>query len=162
MAHDEAIQRALELIKAGNKEEARSVLQDLLRQDRDNLAGWQGMARLAKDKKEAIFCLRQILRLKPGDAWASQQLDKLEGKEAEPAPPPEPALPEPPEPAVPEPSDDFGLPPLMRSEEAADSGLPDFMRATLPAEDSGLPDFMRSAPPADESGLPPLMRSEPP
>ncbi len=171
MAHDEAIQHALELIKAGNKEEARSVLQDLLRRDRDNLAGWQGMARLAMDRQEAAFCLKQILRLKPGDAWASQQIEKLEAKAAEPEPPPEPASPEP---AAPEPPADSGLPPLMRSEPPAESGLPDFMQAAPPADsglpplmsseppaESGLPDFIQAAPPAD-SGLPPLMSSEPP
>ncbi|MBN1119454.1 MAG: tetratricopeptide repeat protein [Anaerolineae bacterium] len=78
MSHDEAIQRAVALIKTGDRDGARQVLQDLLRQDRDNLAGWQGMARLANDEKEAIFCLKQILRLDPGNQWATEQLARLE------------------------------------------------------------------------------------
>ncbi len=78
MSQDEAIQRAVALIKAGDKDGARQVLQDLLRQDRDNLAGWQGMARLANDEKEALFCLKQILRLDPGNRWATGQLARIE------------------------------------------------------------------------------------
>ncbi len=78
MPQDEAIQRAVALIKAGDRDAAREVLQDLLRRDRDHLAGWQGMARLAKDENEALFCLKQILRLDPGNRWATEQLARLE------------------------------------------------------------------------------------
>jgi tetratricopeptide (TPR) repeat protein len=78
MSQDEAIQRAVALIKAGDRDGAREALQDLLRRDRDHLAGWQGMARLAKDENEALFCLKQILRLDPGNQWATEQVARIE------------------------------------------------------------------------------------
>ena len=69
------IQRAVELAREGDAEQARGILQQILRQDRDNLEAWFGMARLADTLKEKRFSLKQILRLKPDSDWAAAQLE---------------------------------------------------------------------------------------
>lgn len=69
------IQRAVELAREGDAEQARGILQQVLRQDQDNLEAWFGMARLAENLKEKRFSLKQILRLKPDSEWAAAQLE---------------------------------------------------------------------------------------
>ncbi|HEC23212.1 MAG TPA: tetratricopeptide repeat protein, partial [Chloroflexi bacterium] len=92
MASDD-VQRAVALIRSGQRAEARELLKDILIRDRNNAAAWAAMVQVAESRKEAIICLKQVLRLKPGDPWATRALAQLEGRAP---PPPPPATPSPP------------------------------------------------------------------
>lgn len=101
MSQDEAIKRALEMIKAGRKDEAREVLKEALKQDRENAKAWALMFQISSGPQEGAFCLQQVLRLRPGDSWATEMLAKLKSEAPAAAPAPEPPPPAPPKPSAP-------------------------------------------------------------
>ena len=78
MSADEEVRRAIELFRVGHKDEAREILKGVLRQDRENPLAWAAMVQVAQSSQEATLCLRQVLRLKPGDPWATEQLQRLD------------------------------------------------------------------------------------
>lgn len=80
MSAEEAVQRAIELFRVGQRDKAREILKGVLRQDRENPLTWAAMAQVAASNQEAILCLRQVLRLKPGDPWATEQLQRLDAE----------------------------------------------------------------------------------
>lgn len=86
MSNKEVVQQAIQLFQAGKRAEARKSLQAVLIEDRDDPYAWAVMVPLAESKKEAIFCLKQVLRLKSGDAWATDHLRRLERSPLEPLP----------------------------------------------------------------------------
>jgi hypothetical protein len=86
MSDRAAVQRAVELIKAGRKADARDALKAVIAKDRDDPLAWAAMVQAVESRQEAIFCLKQVLRLKPGDAWATDRLRRLEGAAAPPSP----------------------------------------------------------------------------
>jgi len=81
MAQDDPVERAVGLIKAGNKQDARAILKDVLQQDNRNVRAWASLYSTSKDAEEAAFFLQQVLRLRPGNEWALERLSRLE-KEA--------------------------------------------------------------------------------
>jgi hypothetical protein len=90
------VQDAIRLIKAGKKDEAHDVVAQLLKETLDNAAAWAVLAHLAYKPdapQETIYCLRQVLRLQPGDMQARQYLEQLGASLDKPgqwhAPPPE-------------------------------------------------------------------------
>lgn len=111
MSTEDPLRQALALLRAGQKSPARELLRALLLQNRDNPAAWATLAQAAENDREAIFCLQQVLRLKPGDAWATQRLQALTAAPPPQAQPPSPATPIsapsvkrlPPEPSAPPP-----------------------------------------------------------
>jgi hypothetical protein len=90
MSSQGSVQDAVALIKSGRRDEARAILTSILKDDKDNLAAWAGMVQVANNREEAAACLKQVLRLKPGDPWATRQLEKLEPAPPSPPPPPSP------------------------------------------------------------------------
>ncbi len=93
MSTEDPLRQALALLRAGQKSPARELLRALLLQNRDNPAAWATLAQAAENDREAIFCLQQVLRLKPGDAWATQRLQALTAAPPPQAQPPPPATP---------------------------------------------------------------------
>lgn len=93
MSTEDPLRQALALLRAGQKSPARELLRALLLQNRDNPAAWATLAQAAENDREAIFCLQQVLRLKPGDAWATQRLQALTATPPPQAQPPPPATP---------------------------------------------------------------------
>jgi hypothetical protein len=83
---EQATKRAIELLRAGEKDGAREILKGVLRRDRDNPLAWAAMVQAAASDQEAILCLKQVLRLKPGDPWATKQLQRLDAAASQPAP----------------------------------------------------------------------------
>lgn len=71
------IKFAFDLAKKGRKEDARSILRDVLSQDRDNALAWSAYARVAKNREQAVHALEQMLRIRPDNEWAQQGLQKL-------------------------------------------------------------------------------------
>jgi hypothetical protein len=86
MPAEEAVQRAVRLVRDDKKAEAREILKAALVKDRDNPFAWAAMVQAVESRKEAIFCLKQVLRLKPGDPWATEYLRCLESAAAQSTP----------------------------------------------------------------------------
>jgi hypothetical protein len=134
MSSQNSVQDAIALIKSGQREEARAILTGILKDDKDNLAAWAGMVQVATSREEAAACLKQVLRLKPGDPWASRQLEKLEPAQPEPTPTAPPPPPSAPAYAPPAPS---STPPAPAAQESADFMASTQPHAQAPLADSG-------------------------
>jgi hypothetical protein len=128
MSSQGSVQDAVALIKSGKRDEARAILTGILKDDKDNLAAWAGMVQVANNREEAAACLKQVLRLKPGDPWATKQLERLEPAQPEPAPPAPPPPPSPPAYTAPTPTPSPPAP--AGGEPPADSG--GWMEASAP------------------------------
>jgi hypothetical protein len=84
MNSEKSVGQALELVRADHKAQAREILKAILIEDRNNPAAWAVMVQVAENRQEVITCLKQVLRLKPDDSWASKRLRELQAA----APPP--------------------------------------------------------------------------
>ena len=73
---DDQLEQAHDLVDAGNKAEARPILQSIVRSDSDNLRAWVLMARAAQSREEAISALQEVLRLRPNFVWARRRLER--------------------------------------------------------------------------------------
>jgi hypothetical protein len=79
---DPRMREALRLVRAGKQEQARQLLIDILRQNRDNFDAWIVMAQVAESHYEAVACMKQALRLRPDDERAARYLEfLLQGKQ---------------------------------------------------------------------------------
>ena len=78
MNSEKSVGQALELVRAGHKAQAREILKAILIEDRNNPAAWAVMVQVAENRQDAITCLKQVLRLKPDDSWASKRLQELQ------------------------------------------------------------------------------------
>ncbi len=58
-------ERGIEAAKAGQKDEARKLLQHALRLDPVNDNAWLWLASVAKDKRERLLCLQKVLEINP-------------------------------------------------------------------------------------------------
>lgn len=83
------LRQAVELMQAGQKEEARQITASILKQEPGNAQAWAIMAQLADSDEQTRYCLEQVLELSSNQRmrqWAEDQLGKL--KEAGPEQPP--------------------------------------------------------------------------
>ena len=74
----EKIRQAVGFIRAGQKEQARLVLREILLNDSNNLTVWELLSRATNNQAELVYCLNHILSIQPGHAWARKELDKVE------------------------------------------------------------------------------------
>ena len=74
MARQDPIQQARELIRDGQKAEARTVLKQIPAADRASSEFWKACALAAESRDEAILCLEHALRYDPEDAWVEEHL----------------------------------------------------------------------------------------
>ena len=74
---DPRLREALQLARAGEKEQARQILIELLRQNRNNFDAWVIIAQVAENDQEAMTCIKQALRLHPDDEGAKRYLEYL-------------------------------------------------------------------------------------
>lgn len=72
------LHEAIAAAKAGDKSAAKNIVADLLRANQDDANAWIVMAQLLDDPEQVRDCWRQVIRLKPGDPRALQQLAQLE------------------------------------------------------------------------------------
>ncbi len=80
MAADQARElrvRGIEAAKAGNKEEARQLLQQSLRLDPSNEAAWLWMASVSRDRNERLFSLRKLLEINPHNETGLRALEAM-------------------------------------------------------------------------------------
>lgn len=71
------VQYAIALLRAGKKAEAREALRRYITTNSDNPMAWAAMVQVADSPAEKRYCLKQVLRLKPDDAWATKCLQSL-------------------------------------------------------------------------------------
>lgn len=74
---NEDLLHAINILKSGQREEARSLLIAILRNKPDNEIAWQWMYNVANNQKEKTDCLKQILRINPENTNAKELLDKF-------------------------------------------------------------------------------------
>ncbi len=108
MSAQNQLQRAYELIKAGQKGEATQIIVEVLRQDRDSADAWWLLANATADPTKARQALQQVLRLRPDHAAAQRMMDTLDPASA----PPPPVIASAPPPVEADPfADPFAAPP---------------------------------------------------
>ncbi|KAB2860929.1 MAG: hypothetical protein F9K46_09185, partial [Anaerolineae bacterium] len=80
MAQDrvkQLLQQGIAAAKAGQKDQARQILQQAVKIDPRNETIWLWLSSVAKDDKERIFCLKQILSINPQSELAIKGLQAL-------------------------------------------------------------------------------------
>lgn len=63
------------MAKAGQKDEARELLQQSIRLEPQNEAAWLWLASVARDNRERLFCLQKLLEINPQNETARKALD---------------------------------------------------------------------------------------
>jgi tetratricopeptide (TPR) repeat protein len=63
--------------KAGQKDQARQLLQQSLRLEPNSEAGWLWLVSVARDQRERLFCLNKLLDINPNNEMALQSLQQL-------------------------------------------------------------------------------------
>ncbi|MFQ3535926.1 MAG: tetratricopeptide repeat protein [Aggregatilineales bacterium] len=80
MAKEQAqqlLQQGIAAAKAGQRDEARRLLQEAIRRDVANETAWLWLSGVANTDEERIFCLMKILEINPGNQNALKGLAKL-------------------------------------------------------------------------------------
>jgi len=67
-------QRGIAAAKAGQREEARALLQQSIRIEPNNEAAWLWLASVARDAEERRFCLEKLLEINPTNEHALKAL----------------------------------------------------------------------------------------
>jgi tetratricopeptide (TPR) repeat protein len=70
-------QQGIAAAKAGQKDEARRLLQQSIRLEPDNEAAWLWMASIAAERRERLFCLYKLLEINPNNEAGLQALGRL-------------------------------------------------------------------------------------
>ncbi|NDJ54538.1 MAG: hypothetical protein GYB68_15840 [Chloroflexi bacterium] len=73
------LRAAVELIKLGQRKEARNIVMSVLREDRHNADAWLLASELADSREARVQTLRRALQLRPDDVRILQKLEDLEG-----------------------------------------------------------------------------------
>lgn len=71
-------QQAVQAAKAGNRVEARELLEQVVEEDEQNVRAWLALARLTDNLNEKRICLTTVLQLDPNNATAKKLLDKVD------------------------------------------------------------------------------------
>jgi len=87
MSDRDIVRQAVALAKAGRRDKAHELLRQALQENADNVNAWVAMAQLSRSRVEAIYCLQQVLRLRPGNTWATTHLRRLSEVEGQGEPP---------------------------------------------------------------------------
>ena len=70
-------QRGIETARAGQKDEARKLLQHALRLDPYLEDGWLWLASVARDKRERLLCLQKVLEINPDNEMATKAVQAM-------------------------------------------------------------------------------------
>ena len=73
----EQLAQAIELARAGHKEQARQLFIELLHQDKHNVTLWKWLTTVAVNEAEARQAINYVLAIDPSDAWATRALAAL-------------------------------------------------------------------------------------
>lgn len=70
------VQQAIAMARIGNKEEARQLLHNIIKADKNNVRAWAALSQLSNPEMTRVY-LHEVLRLKPGNEWALEKLADL-------------------------------------------------------------------------------------
>lgn len=70
-------QQGIAAAKAGEKDQARHLLQQSIRLEPNSEAAWLWLASVARDQRERVFCLEKILEINPHNETALRALEGL-------------------------------------------------------------------------------------
>jgi tetratricopeptide (TPR) repeat protein len=68
-------QQGIAAAKAGQKDQARQLLQQSIRLEPNSEAAWLWLASVARDQRERVFCLQKILEINPNNETALRALE---------------------------------------------------------------------------------------
>jgi hypothetical protein len=74
---DDLIQQGVDAFKAGDKESARKLLSQAIKQNPDSERAWGWMYNVCNTEQERIHCLKQIVRINPQNEKANQRINEL-------------------------------------------------------------------------------------
>jgi tetratricopeptide (TPR) repeat protein len=72
---------AIDLVKAGRRQEALVILRSLIREDKDFEDAWLWMSIAVDTIDQSVICLDNVLRINPNNAQASGALYRLRAAE---------------------------------------------------------------------------------
>jgi tetratricopeptide (TPR) repeat protein len=113
--HRQQLKQAYQLLKQGQRERARSMVERVLKQDKSSADAWWLLANALDRDDLKIKSLKRVLSLKPGHARAQQMLDELQATDDDfddffdPQPTPTDSRSNPPDPYDKPKNDDFQL-----------------------------------------------------
>jgi hypothetical protein len=94
--HDEQVRQALAAMKAGRKDDARTILLDVVEQDERHEAAWLYLSALVDTLEEQQICLENVLAINPANEKARKGLETVSQKLAAQSPSSTPAAQAPP------------------------------------------------------------------
>jgi hypothetical protein len=78
MAQEDDLERAILLVKAGNKNEALPILKNIIKLDRNNERAWLWLSFCVDKADDKIYCFREVLRINPDNQHTRIALAELE------------------------------------------------------------------------------------
>jgi flagellar basal body-associated protein FliL len=84
------LQQAIEIIKKGDKETGKQLLERVIRNDPSNETAWLWMSAVVDTDEERQRCLERVLAINPNNELARQGLEALRQKQVAKPPQPEP------------------------------------------------------------------------
>jgi hypothetical protein len=160
MAHQH-LQEAIQAIRRGDKDQARRLLKQVVREEPQNEQAWLWLSAVLTSPQQQRDCLQRVLQINPANQQAAHGLELLE---AAAAPTPAPALPEPAEaaPAPPEPAEAAPAPPepaeAAPALPASAASAPEPQSRIAPQQHSDDDFVWESRKPAPRQGCIPLQR----
>ncbi len=76
----ELLRQGVEAARAGDKDEARRIFEQVVEEDEENIPAWLWMYRVVDDQDEKRICLTTVLRLDPDNERAQKLLDRLDAR----------------------------------------------------------------------------------
>jgi len=73
----ELLQQGIALAKAGQREEARTILMQVVEQDERNESAWLWLSGVVDSDDEKAVALENVLTLNPDNEWAKRGLQML-------------------------------------------------------------------------------------
>lgn len=81
------LQRAFEIVKAGDRSTARQIVKEILKVEPRNDVAWYLYARIAETRQISIHCLEKVLEINPSHSRANQDLARFTRESALPSSP---------------------------------------------------------------------------
>lgn len=72
------LDRAIDLIKAGDKSEGGRILSGVVKLEPDNESAWVWLSTCVDPIEKKKYCLNQILRINPNNSYAKNSLDQID------------------------------------------------------------------------------------
>lgn len=80
---DDLTKQGIDAFRAGKRDEARKFLLTAVKQNPDSESAWGWLYNVAKNDKERIYCLKQVLRINPNNERVNQLYKNLLDKQSQ-------------------------------------------------------------------------------